>query len=161
MRSLALWGLAAAGAFLITATAFLLLATLGTDAPEQSLSPPPPPESPNPSLELALSEEDLGGLAAGANQPLAVTVRNLSDEPLSEVNLSLRVSSEDTALNEARYYRASVENIPAGEEAEVQFNLDLSPFSSVGTLDNPRQLIEIQAATPEGATAVTTAILTL
>jgi hypothetical protein len=161
MRSLALWGLAAAGAFLITATAFLLLATLGTDAPEQSLSPPPPPESPNPSLELALSEEDLGGLAAETNQPLAVTVRNLSDEPLSEVNLSLRVSSEDTALNEARYYRASVENIPAGEEAEVQFNLDLSPFSSVGTLDNPRQLIEIQAATPEGATAATTAILTL
>ncbi|TCJ15143.1 hypothetical protein E0L93_13390 [Rubrobacter taiwanensis] len=161
MRSLALWTLAAAGAFFITASAFLLLATVGSEPSELRITPSPDPESPSPALELSISEERLGELEAEENQPLEVTVINRSGEPLSDVNLSLRVSSEDTATTEARYYRASVEHLPPGEEAEVRFELNLSPFGTRGTLDNPRKIIEVQASTPAGATAVATAILTI
>lgn len=162
LRNLALWGLAAIVAFLVTAVAFLLLANLGTQEPEQSLSPPQQaPEVQDPSLELALSEEELALLADDQNQPLVVTVSNIGEEELQNINLSLRVGSEDTSLNEARYYQASVEGLAPEEETDVIFNLDLSPFTTNSTLENPRRIIEIQATTPGGATAVSTAILSL
>ncbi len=94
-------------------------------------------------------------------------VRNGSDDPFSKVSLTLRVSSEDTTLSGARYYRAEVNGLEAGESEPVPFPLDLSPLADLpgngaplsGDRAPSRIVLEFQATTPEGISRVKTAVL--
>ena len=162
MREAVLWVSGAAVAFLITAGAFLLLANLGTGPSEKSLPADPGADESGPALELNLEKGALATLAALPNQRLDLTVENVGDEALSNVNLTLKVSSENTAVSDARYYRKTVEQLAAGESTRVTFYLDLSAGLTVPDApERPRTIVEVRAATPEGVSAVKTAILPL
>ena len=169
MREAVFWVSGAAVAFFITAAAFLLLANLGTGPSEKRLPADPGADESGPALDLSLDEAELATLAALPDQRLDLTVENAGDEDLSNVNLTLEVSSENTALLDARYYRDTVEKLPTGESTTVPFYLDLStPESTVESRveapdapEPPRKIVEIRATTPEGVSAVKTAILPL
>jgi hypothetical protein len=157
VRGVISWVSAAALAFLLTAGAFLLLASLGGDPSEESLAPATPSEKAGPSLELLLDEDRLSSLGTSAEEELPVTLGNPGDEELSRINLTLEVSSENTALPDVRYYRRSVDELAAGDSAEVRFTVDLSyPRQD---LDPRARIVEVRATTPEGVSAVRTAIL--
>lgn len=160
MRSLALWSLGAGAAFAITASAFLLLATIGSGVHERKILPQPPAApAVEPSLELHLAQAQLKSLKPAPDQPLTVTVNNQGKESLSNINLTLKVASENTAASQARYYRATLEELAAGAGANVEFALDLSRPGFNGNMKNPQSIIEIQATTPAGITAVKTVVL--
>ena len=168
MKEAAIWISGAAFAFFATAGAFLLLANLGTGPSERNLTPDPPPAESGPALELTLTQDRLASLRALPGQELEVGVRNAGDEDLSHVNLTVEVSSENTALSDARYYRENVNELPAGSSVPVRFYLDLSQReSTIGTTsapavpEPPRKIIEVRATTPEGASAIKTAIVPL
>ena len=166
MREAALWISGAALAFFVTAGAFLLLANLGTGPSEESLPPDPQPAESGPALELNLDEDQLASLRALPDQRFEVGVENPGDEALSDVNLTLEVSSENTALSDARYYRDTVEELAAGRLDTVPFYLDLSAqeVSNPATTtipEPPRTIVEVRATTPTGVSAVKTAILPL
>jgi len=167
VREAALWLFGAALAFFVTAGAFLVLANLATGPSERNLTPDPPPAESGPALELTLNRERLESLRALPGQELEVGVRNTGDEDLSGVNLTVEVSSENTALSDARYYRENVKELPAGSSAPVSFNLDLSTYVSAApstlptstALEPPRRIIEVRATSPEGVSAIRTAIV--
>ena len=164
MREAAFWISGAALAFLLTAGAFLLLANLGTGPSEKSLEPGPRSGgSEGPALELGLDEAQLAALEPLPNQNLDLVVKNGGERALSDVNLTLEVSSENTALTDTRYYRESLGEISAGKAVNVGFVLDLSlPAQTVpGQPEPPRKLLEIRATTPDGVSAVKTVILPL
>jgi hypothetical protein len=169
VKGAALWISGAAFAFLATAGAFLLLANLGTGPSERNLTPDPPPAESGPALELTLTRDRLASLRALPGQELDVGVRNVGDEDLSHVNLTVEVSSENTALSDARYYRENVNELPAGSAVPVRFYLDLSQKESTmstttsapAALEPPRKIIEVRATTPEGESAIKTAIVPL
>ena len=165
MREAALWISGAALAFLVTAAAFLLLANLGTGPSEKRLPPDAGPTRSGPALELNLDEGQLASLRALPDQRFVVRAENPGDKDLTDVNLTLEVSSENTALPNARYYRETVEELAAGEDTPVPFYLDLSPPEAGLTLadapEPPRTIVEVRATTPEGVSAVKTAILPL
>jgi hypothetical protein len=164
VREAALWVSGAALAFFLTAGAFLLLANLGTGPSEKSLPPDPRPAQSRPALELNLDEGELTSLRALPDQRLDLNVENLGDEDLSSVNLTLEVSSEDTALSDARYYRQTVDELPAGESVPVSFYLDLSAQEGTNPAavpETPRKILEIRATTPTGVSAIKTVILPL
>jgi hypothetical protein len=164
MREAALWISGAALAFLLTAGAFLLLANLGTAPSEKSLGPGPDSGgSEGPALELDLDEAQIAALEALPNQNLDLVVENGGQRALSDVNLTLEVSSENTALTDASYYRRTLEELGSGEAAKVAFVLDLSPPAQTvpGQPEPPRTLLEIRATTPGGVSAVKTVILPL
>jgi hypothetical protein len=94
-------------------------------------------------------------------------VRNEGEKRLSDIHLTLEVSSENTSLSETRYYRASIASLDAREFRKAEFDLDLSPpagsestFTS-GDLESPQTIVEIQATTSSGVSAVRTVILPL
>lgn len=167
MKSFLIWFFGTLGAFAFTAGAFLLLANLGSGASERNLEPPSPSSSIRLPLELGMDEDQLETLEARTGQNLTVVVSNGSSSPFSEVSLTLRVSSEDTALGRARYYRAKVENLGAGDSEPVRFPIDLSPISGSregesyqpGGQERSRVVLEAQATTPEGISTVKTAVL--
>jgi hypothetical protein len=167
VKEAALWISGAAFAFFATAGAFLLLANLGTGPSERNLTPDPPPAESGPALELTLNQDQLASLRALPGQELEVGVRNAGDEDLSHVNLTVEVSSENTALSDARYYRENVNELPAGSSVPVPFYLDLSQGETmIGTTTSapaapepPRKIIEVRATTPEGESAIKTAIV--
>ncbi len=162
MREAALWISGAALAFFVTAGAFLLLANLGTGPSEESLPPDPQPAESGPALELNLDEDQLATLRALPDQRFEVGVENPGDEALSDVNLTLEVSSENTALSDARYYRETVDTLAAGGSDTVRFYLDLSEGESTipaAVPEPPRKILEVRATTPTGVSAVKTAIL--
>lgn len=165
MREIALWASGAALAFLVTAGAFLLLANLATGSSVENLSPDPGPGRTGQVLELDLDEGRLASLRAGPAQELTLAVQNQGDQNFSHVNLTLEVSSENTALPETRYYRHTVRTLGAGESRNVRFIMDLS--ESEGTKGDtlappdPQKILEIRATTPEGRSAVRTAIVPL
>ncbi len=164
MREAALWVSGAALAFFVTAGAFLLLANLGSGPSEQRLPPDPQPARSGPALELNLNEEELASLQALPEQRLELGIENPGNEDLSEVNLTLEVSSENTALSEARYYRRTVDELRAGGNANVSFNLDLSApdeTNPTAVPEEPRRILEVRATTPTGVSAIKTAILPL
>lgn len=164
MREAALWISGAALAFLLTAGAFLLLANLGTAPSEKSLGPGPRSGgSEGPNLELGLDEGQLAALEALPNQNLDLLVKNGGQRALSDVNLTIEVSSENTALTDASYYRRTLEELDAGKAVKVAFVLDLSPPARTvpGQPETPRTLLEIRATTPDGVSAVRTVILPL
>jgi hypothetical protein len=166
VREAVLWVSGAALAFFVTAGAFLLLANLGTGPSEKSLAPEARPAPSGPALELSLDEGELASLRALPDQRLVVGVKNSGDEDLREVHLTLEVSSENTALSNARYYRETVDNLAAGRAVPVPFNLDLSAPEGTSLAvhaapEPPRTILEVRATTPTGVSTVKTAILPL
>ena len=165
MREALFWVSGAAVAFFITAGAFLLLANLGTGPSEKDLPAHPGTGKSGPKLELGLEEGALATLAPLPGQRFDLTVENVGSEDLSDIDLTVEVSSENTALSDARYYRKTVEKLAAGESTTVPFYLDLSTPGAGLTVPNvpepPRTIVEVRAATPEGVSAVKTAILPL
>lgn len=165
MRGVISWLSAAAVAFLVTAGAFLLLANLGSDGgQEQRISRPELAES-GPVLKMDLREDQLETLEQAPNQRLEVDVSNAGTKRISDVNATVKVASENTALAETRFYRATVEKLKADETKTIGFEVDLSSFeeSSGDTPDDsvepPRTILEVRATTPRGASAIKTAIL--
>jgi hypothetical protein len=166
VREAVLWASGAALAFLVTAGAFLLLANLGTGPSVKSLPPESQPANSGPALELDLDEEELASLQALPDQRLQVRVKNSGDEDLADVHLTLEVSSENTALSDARYYRDTVDTLAAGKSTVVPFYLDLSAKEGTSSMapaapESPRTIVEVRATTPTGVSAVRTAILPL
>jgi hypothetical protein len=167
LREIALWTSGAALAFVVTAGAFLLLANLATVPSARNLTPDPPAKRSSPVLDLQLDEDRLASLRAHPGQSLDLTVKNEGDRNLTDVNLTLGVSSENTALPDPRYYHRTVESLPAGESVLVRFEFDLAPLerttpaSLPAAPDASRKILEIRATTPGGVSTVRTAILPL
>ena len=168
MREALFWISGAALAFFVTAGAFLLLANLGTGPSEESLPPDPQPAGSGPALELRLDEDRLASLRALPGQEFELGVSNPGSEDLSNVNLTLEVSSENTALSDARYYRRTLDGLAAGSSDTVRFYLDLSVQESTAwngpsaaVPEPPRKILEVRATTPEGVSAIKTAIVPL
>ena len=167
MRDVAFWVLGTALAFALTATAFLLLANLLATPPERSLAPPDPNVSPGPALDLEFDAGQLAALKDLPSQRLDLTVRNEGEKRLADIQLTLEVASENTALSETRYYRAGIDKLEVGASGEAAFSIDLSPPSGPGgalsseDLEAPQTIVEIQATTPEGVSAVRTVVLPL
>lgn len=163
MRGVVVWFSGAALAFLLTAGAFLLLANIATIPAEKSLAPEPPEAASTPIVELEPKANQLASLKLQPDQSLDLTVRNESDAPLSDVNVTLGVSSENTALSGSRYYRQTVEKIPAEGTVRVPFGLDLSEPEQRPTgrpaSEPAREILEIKATTPDGISTVKTVIL--
>jgi hypothetical protein len=163
VRDVAVWLSGAALAFFLTAGAFLLLANLATVPPEKSLTPDPPEAGSQPAVELALDAEQLASLGPGPDQNLDLAVENEGSNPLSDVNVTLIVSSENTALADYRYYRQTVEKVAAGGTADLRFALDLSEPEQRVTgrpaSEPARQILEIKATTPDGISTAKTVIL--
>ncbi len=172
MRGLLFWSLSTAAAFAVTASVFLLLAQIGSDPPERSLAPGDPPAEPPSTLVLQLDDGGLEELEPESSQELEVEVTNESSRDLSNVNVTLELSTRDTARPESRYYEATVEELEAGDSTTVSFDLDLSPAEERSE-DEPElpggeqeddgamEILEVRAATSEGISAVRTAILSL
>lgn len=157
MRGVLSWLSGAALAFFLTAGAFLLLANAGDSRSDKSLRPDSPSAPSGPSLELQFPRDRLASLEHGPDQSISIGVRNSGNEKLSDINVSVKVSSENTALSEARYYRSSVESLAAGETASREFVLDLSVAEQ--SPEPARAIIEVRATTPSGVSSVRTAIL--
>jgi len=165
MRDVVLWLSGATLAFLITAGAFLILANLATAPSEESLTPDKAPGGTGHIVGLKLDTERLASLEPLADQSLDLAVENEGGEQLSDVNVTLIVSSENTTLLDSRYYRQTVEQIPAGGTANVRFKFDLvAPEQPVArptaaTPEPAREILELRATTPEGNSTVRTVIL--
>jgi hypothetical protein len=162
VREAVLWISGAALAFFVTAGAFLLLANLGTGPSEESLPPDPQRAESGPALELNLNEDQLASLRALPDQRFEVGVENPGDEDLSDVNLTLEVSSENTALSDARYYRETVDTLAAGRYVTVRFYPNLSEGEGAipaAVPEPPRKILEVRATTPTGVSAVKTVVL--
>jgi len=165
MRDIIFWLSGAALAFLVTAGAFLLLANLATAPSQKRLNPDQASGGSGQSVDLILDREQLASLRYLPNQSLTLVVENEGGEQLSDVNVTLIVFPENTALSDRRYYRQTIEKIPAGEAASVRFEFDLlireEPVARPPTA-NPepsREILEIRATTPEGNSTVRTVIL--
>jgi hypothetical protein len=165
MRDTVFWLSGAALAFLVTAGAFLLLANLATSPSEKSLNPDQVRGESGQAVDLILDRERLASLKSRPNQSLDLVVQNEGGEQLSDVNVTLSVFSENTALSDFRYYRQTVEKIPAGEAAGVRFEFDLlireepGPRSPTANPEPSREILEIRARTPEGNSTVRTVIV--
>jgi hypothetical protein len=165
MRDIVFWLSGAVLAFLVTAGAFLFLANLSTAPSEKRLNPDQARSGSGQSVDLILDRERLASLRSLPDQNLALVVENEGGEQLSDVNVTLRVFSENTALPDFRYYRQTVEKIPAGEAARVRFEFDLpareEPVARPPTVnpEQTREILEIRATTPEGNSTVRTVIL--
>jgi hypothetical protein len=167
MRGVALWALLTSVAFLMTAAAFLLLASLGDD-PESAPIPRADPSETRENLTLSLKipEDRLEKLAREPGQRLTLDLENGGEEELVDVNLALDVISENTAQPRVRSYREALEPLAPGETASVEFEIDLSSPDSAGTREsNPdaelqyREILEARASASGGASDVKTAIL--
>ena len=163
MRDVLFWLSGAALAFFATAGAFLLLANLSTVPSEKSLTPDRPNARSDAAVELVLGTERLAALRPLPDQNLDLTVKNEGAARLSNVNVVLTVSSENTALNDTRFYRQTVEEVAPGKAADVHFEFDLSdpekPAVGRPASEPARKILEIRASTPEGVSTVKTVIL--
>ena len=160
---MAFWASGAALAFFVTAGAFLLLANLATGSSQENLPPEPGPGRSGAVLDLDLDEGRLASLEARPGQKLRLAVQNEGGRGFSDVHLTLKVSSGNTALPETRYYRHTVRKLAAGETRNVDFVLDLSESDTTNSAapTEPQKILEVRATTPEGRTAVRTAIVPL
>ena len=168
MRGVALWGLFTSVAFLVTAAAFLLLASLGGD-PESAPIPRADLSGTRerPTLSLKIPENQLERLEREPGQRLTLNLENGGDEDLADVTLSLDVASENTAQPHVRSYRETLEQLAPGETTSVEFEIDLSPSSTAGTRDSKpgaepqyREILEARAsASGDASDVVKTAVL--
>jgi hypothetical protein len=165
MRDIVFWLSGAALAFLVTAGAFLLLANLATAPSEKSLNPDQVRRESGQAMDLILDRERLASLELHPNQSLDLVVENEGGEQLSDVNVTLSIFSENTAVSDFRYYRQTVEKIPAGEAASVRFEFDLlvreEPVARppAVTPEPSRELLELRATPPDGNSTIRTVIL--
>jgi hypothetical protein len=165
MRDILFWLSSAVLAFLVTAGAFLLLANLAIAPSEKSLTPGQTPGGSGGTVDLELDTERLASLEPLRDESLDLVVENEGGERLSDVNVTLSVSSENTALSDSRFYRRTVEMIPAGGAADVRFEFDLLPPEQpearppAATQEPSRDILELKATTPEGNSTVRTVIL--
>jgi hypothetical protein len=157
MKGVFLWALGGTTAFLATAGAFLLLASLGSSS--ETSTPIPPAEragagsSSSPALVLDLPEERLVGLG-----------RAPGNEDLAGIEIELEVVPADTTRPRQHNYREVLETLAPGEATTVEFELDLSP--SLPTETRPpgadlraREILQLNASAPGVAPAVKTAVL--
>lgn len=167
MKGITLWALGASVAFLVAGNTFLLLANLGSEPATSNPIPraePPDSEPARSDLVLKLPEDRLEGLRKAPGQWLALDVENAGSEELTNVNIMLDVASEDTTRPRARYYQETG-NLAPEETTTVEFEIDLTPpVTDEGRETYPaegqaRGVLEIRATTPDGASAVKTAIL--
>ncbi|HET7480574.1 MAG TPA: hypothetical protein VFJ72_13795 [Rubrobacteraceae bacterium] len=161
MKGVILWLSGAALAFLLTSGAFLLLANASGGPSEKSLRPDSPSAESGPALDLQLGRDYLSSLKQRPDQKLSIGVHNAGSQKLSDINVSVKVYSENTALSDVRYYRSSIKDLAAGETVTADFTLDLS-FAGQNTdqgAEPARAIIEVRAATPSGVSSVRTAIL--
>jgi hypothetical protein len=93
-------------------------------------------------------------------------VENGDDEEFPSVDLALDIVSENTAQPRLRSYEQTVEHLAPGEVATVEFEIDLSPpiesqarEVDPGTDPQTREILEIRGTTPQGVSAVKTAVL--
>ena len=163
MRGMAVWISGAALAFFLTAGAFLLLASLATVPSEKSLTPDPPEVASQPTVGLKLDPGQLASLKPEKDQSLDLSLSNESDTPLPHVNVTLSVSSENTALSVSRYYQHTVQELPASGTTDIRFGFDLSePRQRVTgrpASEPAREILEVKATTPEGTSTTKTVIL--
>jgi hypothetical protein len=163
VRDVALWLSGAALAFFLTAGAFLLLANLATIPADKSLAPDPAQDGPGAAVELELDAEQLASLRPQQDQSLDLAVKNEGSRPLSDVNVTLNVSSENTALSDIRYYRQTVGTVADGGRAEVRFSFDLSEpeqrVTGQPASEPARELLEFKATTPGGISTAKTVVL--
>lgn len=170
MKGVVLWALGAIAAFLTTAGAFLLLANLGDNPAASDSIPQADPskvQGSGPTLLLDLPEDRLDGLEKRPGQRLTLDVENGGDEELPSVDLTLDATSGNTARPRKRSYRETVGRLAPGESTTVEFEIDLSPqmpaegreVNPTGADPQPREVLEARATTPEGASAVKTAVL--
>lgn len=166
MKGMLIWTAGAVLAFLATAGAFLVLANLSSTLSTRSVEPEPAPSNTASQLGLELNESRLQELEKESGQVLPLTVDNPGESALSNINLTMRVTSEDTAQPGTRYYQAIISELAAGESKTVRFTLDLSSSERTQVTrgsgsPEPRSVLEVQATTPEGISAVKTAVLPL
>lgn len=169
MKGVALWALGISLAFLATAGAFLLLAKLGGGT--VASDPIPRAEASGtqdsePALVLKLPEDRLEALEKRPGQKLALDVENGADEEFPSVDLALDIISENTAQPRMRSYEQTVEQLAPGEAKTVEFEIDLSPpiesethETNPGSDPQAREILEIRGSTPDGVSAVKTAVL--
>jgi len=161
------WLLAAAMAFLVTAGAFLLLASLATrpaaPAADAGRIPSPQPASRvSGGAFVEVDEGGLGSLEPAPEQRLTVRVRNVGEAALSGVDVDLAVfPAGSPAGGEPRTYREEVGDLPPGQSAEVAFTVDLSPVEASGGVEGEeRAYVEVRATTgTEPAADVKTIVL--
>lgn len=158
-RGALLWLLATGGAFLATAGAFLLLANLGTGPGRASDPIPRAPEAAGPALALRFDKDRLGELERRPDQALTLYVENRGDEELGEVGLMLDVASEAALEAAPRRYEESLEGLAPGERRAVEMRVDLSPPTGTPEAQDRRGILEARATTPDGVSAVETAVL--
>jgi hypothetical protein len=169
VRGVALWALGAVAAFVATAGAFLLLANLGGGAAASDPIPraePSEAQNPGPTLALELFEDQLEELEREPGQKLTVGVENMGDEEFSSVDLTLDVTSENTVQPRTRSYQKTIGQMAPNESTTVEFEIDLSPpippeggEGSTSPDSQTREILEARATTPEGASAIKTAVL--
>jgi hypothetical protein len=167
VRGVALWTLLTSLAFLVTAAAFLLLASLGGDSESAPIPRADPSETrERPILSLRIPEDQLERLEREAGQRLTLDLENRGEEDLADVTLSLDVVSENTARPHARSYRETLEQLAPGETASVEFEIDLSPPDPAGARGftpgaepQYREIIEARASASGDASDVKTAVL--
>lgn len=159
------WFFGALLAFLATAGAFIMLANLSGAFSARSVEPRPAPSNSAPPIQLEFDEARLDELQQGSGQVLPLRVVNNSESALSDISLTMRVTSENTAEPGDRYYRATVQDLAAGTSKTVRFRLDLSSTGPSEGLprstESPstRTILEVQATTPGGISALKTAVL--
>ncbi len=116
---------------------------------------------------LDLSEDQLESLEKRPSQRLVLDVENGSDEELPRVDVTLDATSGNTAWPRKRSYWEAIGTLAPGESTTVEFEIDLSPqipaegreANPAGADPQPREVLEARATTPEGASAVKTAVL--
>jgi hypothetical protein len=166
VKGIALWALLTSLAFLVTASAFLLLASLGGD-PESAPIPQADPSEAQEraTLLLKLPVDRLERLEREPGQRLTLDVENGGDEELVGVDLALDVTYEDTTQPRAGSYRRSIDQLAPSETRSVEFEIDLSPPIPAETgasgpgAEQDREILEIKATAPEGVSSVKTAVL--
>jgi hypothetical protein len=159
-RGVLLWSLATSAAFLATAGAFLLLANLGTGPGSGSDPIPRAPEAAGPALALRFAEDRLGELERRPDQALTLFVENRGDRELPEVDVTLAVASEANLSADQRRYEENLEGLVPGERKAVEMQVDLSPpAAETPEAQDQREILEARATTPDGVSAVETAVL--
>jgi hypothetical protein len=173
LRGAFFWTVSTILAFAVTAAVFLTLAEIGTAPPERSLGPGDErrarPEAP---LTLELGQNELNDLEEAEGQRIAMTISNGSRRELTDINVYLILSSDNTAKQDTRYYEAEIQRLARGESKRVNFpGLDLSPpgtgdegEAGESSQEDPDadsfNVLEMRAASSEGASTVKTAALT-
>ena len=139
MRGVALWVLLTSIAFLATAAAFLLLASLGGYPESAPIPRADPSESQErPALSLRIPEDRLEELEREPGQRLTLDLENGGEEELVDVNLTLDVLSENTARPHARSYRETLERLAPDETASVEHALTGRGWSGLRPMRRPQ-----------------------